>query len=54
MKIRLARKISVTRVQRRGTVIAAMKRLPLGEYVAINRWWWTGRVRARMAALGAR
>lgn len=53
MKIRLARKVAVTRHQRRGTVQDALRRLPWHEFVAVNRWWRWGRVRARMAQLGA-
>jgi hypothetical protein len=53
MKIRIARKVAVTRTQRRGTVVRALARLPWGEYVAVNRWWWWDRVKARASRLSA-
>ncbi|MDD5301532.1 MAG: hypothetical protein PHS14_00370 [Elusimicrobia bacterium] len=52
MKLRAARKIAVTRTQRRGTVLRALARLPWGEYVAVNRWWRWGRLNARLKFLG--
>lgn len=54
MKLRLARKIAVTRHQRRGTVQAALRRLPYHEVIAINSWWWWGRVRAVVKVLQTR
>lgn len=51
MKLRIARKVSVTRTQRRGTIVRALAHLPYGEHIAVNRWWRWWRVRGALDRL---